>query len=74
MAEELEDEREIIYIALSNQVNLYSELLEAKDISEDDKNLSQYIIDRSLQLLDKYEKEITDKPNIIPRPLWNQHG
>lgn len=67
----MEDEEAIIYIALSNSINMLQSSLEEDELDELDKDLTQYLITRHLELLDKYEKSI-DKDNTIKRPQWNQ--
>lgn len=66
-----EDEKEIIYLALSNSIIMYKELLENKENSEEDKELINYIIKRHLELLDKYCNSICNDSNKpISRPSW----
>lgn len=66
----MDDEREIIYIAIINSLNYYKELLES-DINTEDKDLINYLISRHIELLDKYEGEIdNDEPKPISRPSW----
>lgn len=68
----MDDEKEIIYIALSNSINMLNSSLEEDNLDEMDRDLTQYLIERHLSLLDKYEKEII-KENPISRPQWNQN-
>lgn len=67
----MDDEKAIIYIALSNSINMLKYSLEHDNLDEMDKDLTQYLIDRHLSLLDKYENELI-KENPIKRPQWNQ--
>lgn len=65
----MEDEKEIIYIALSNSLSMYKELLEEDNIKPDEREFIEYLIDRHVNLIDKYSNEITqDTP--IKRPKW----
>lgn len=62
----------IIYLAICNQINMYSVFLENnKDtLLEEDIQMTLYIINES----EKLEKELRDKFEDIPiqRPKWNQ--
>ena len=66
------DKEAIIYLAICNQINMYSVFLEnTKDtLSEEDIQMTLYIINES----EKLEKELRDKFEDIPiqRPKWNQ--
>ena len=69
----MDDEREIIFIALSNSLNMYNSLLETK-LSSKERELIEYTINRHLELIDKYhnlinEGVIENKP--IGRPKWD---
>lgn len=65
----MDDEKEIIYIALSNSLSLYKELLEEDNIEPDERELVEYLIERHLNLIDKYHDEITQSTT-IKRPKW----
>ena len=66
------DKEAIIYLAICNQINVYSVFLENnKDtLLEEDIQMTLYIINES----EKLEKELRDKFEDIPiqRPKWNQ--
>lgn len=66
------DKEAIIYLAICNQINMYSVFLENnKDtLLEEDIQMILYIINES----EKLEKELRDKFEDIPiqRPKWNQ--
>ena len=67
------DSREIIYLALSNQVLLYSDILRRKKITQDERGMAEYIIKRSEEIMDDYSEQIRDeilKP--IPKPSWTK--
>jgi hypothetical protein len=69
----MDDEREIIFVALSNSLNMYNSLLETK-LSSKERELIEYTINRHLELIDKYhnlinEGVIENKP--IGRPKWD---
>ena len=66
----MDDSREIIYIALCNQVELYSQSLEDNLLQGKERELAEYIIMRSLQEIDKMAEEIQNKP--ISRPSWKK--
>ena len=70
----MDDDREIIYLALGNSLIAYNDLLEAsKNMPAEDKELLLYIISRHEQLISKYEAEISsdDTPVTISRPSWD---
>lgn len=66
------DKEAIIYLAICNQINVYSVFLENKKdtLSEEDLQMILYILNES----EKLEKELRDKFEDIPiqRPKWNQ--
>ena len=66
------DKEALIYLAICNQINMYSVFLENnKDtLLEEDIQMTLYIINES----EKLEKELRDKFEDIPiqRPKWNQ--
>lgn len=69
----MDDEREIIFVALSNSLNMYNSLLETK-LSSKERELIEYTINRHLELIDKYHNLINEgvtenKP--IGRPKWD---
>lgn len=67
----MEDQEVIIYLALSNQVLLYAELLEG-ELDEENKNMALYILDRTEKLLLQYENKVKDIETTIPKPQWNK--
>ena len=66
------DKEAIVYLAICNQINVYSVFLENKKdtLSEEDLQMTLYILNES----EKLEKELRDKFEDIPiqRPKWNQ--
>lgn len=65
--------RDIIYLAICNQILSYDELLRDDTLSEEDRDMANYIIEKSIEVRDKLEKEIMgedDKP--ISRPRWEE--
>lgn len=67
----MDDSREIIYFALSNLVISYTEALRLNKMNQDEKEMTQYIIERSEQLMKGLEDEIikeTSQP--IQKPKW----
>lgn len=68
----MENDDEIIYLALGNQIQSYLLLLEEeKDIPEEERKMIEYIISRSEYLLDKYAQKIGTDTS-ISRPKWDQ--
>ncbi len=71
----MDDEREIIYIALSNSLNGYYEMLEAtqNNLSKEDLEILQYTIKRHIDIIDKLSSELAlEEPEdtTIKRPNW----
>ena len=66
-----DDSREIIYIALCNQIAIYSDFLEEDNKSTpEERKLAQYLIMRSEQILDSLSNELEETP--ISRPSWKK--
>lgn len=67
----MQDDDIIIYLALCNQLQSYQLLLEEeKDISEENRMMTEYIISRTEELLDKYAQKIGNDTT-IQRPQWD---
>lgn len=68
------DEREIIYLALMNQLNLYQNTLEdsLNPLKEEEKELAEYIFKRTLEIATRYEQELREsyRESTISRPNW----
>lgn len=68
------DEREIIYLALMNQLNLYQNTLEdsLNPLKEEEKELAEYIFRRTLEIATRYEQELREsyQESTISRPNW----
>ena len=65
----MDDENELIYIALCNNLIAYSNLLEDEELNENDIELANYIISRTNAILDKYELMLNGETP-IKRPSW----
>ena len=66
----MDGEKEIIYLAICNQIQIYSLLLEQEDLGEEDRGMANYIIQISTQVEEKLREELKDKP--ISRPPWSK--
>lgn len=67
----MQDDDIIIYLALCNQLQSYQLLLEEeKDISEENRMMTEYIISRTEELIDKYAQKIGNDTT-IQRPQWD---
>ena len=64
----MEDEREILYIALGIMIAEYSNILEKEDLDPENTGLAEYLLSRAENLLDKLSSEITEET--IKRPQW----
>ena len=67
------EDKEIIYLALCNQVQSYQLLLEdSENLSEENRGMAEYIISRSLEMIDKLALELgVEGANAIKRPRWD---
>lgn len=67
------DDKSIIYLALCNQVQDYQLLLqeESKNLSDEDRGMAEYIISRSLEIIDKLAPELINEGTAIKRPKWD---
>lgn len=54
----MEGEKEIIYLAICNQIQIYSLLLEQEDLGEEDRGMANYIIQISTQVEEKLREEL----------------
>lgn len=71
----MEDDKEIIYLALCNQIQAYQLFLEdSNNLSEEELGMANYIISRSLEIADKLALELNDEDKIIERPKWDLLG
>ena len=67
----MQEDDDIIYLALCNQLQSYQLLLEEeKDLSEENRMMAEYIISRTEELIDKYAKKIGNDTT-IQRPQWD---
>lgn len=73
----MDDDKEIIYIALINQIESYKEVLEDTEnsLNTEEKELAQYILMRTLELEKKFYQEIANNSSEedlkIQRPQWD---
>lgn len=54
----MDGEKEIIYLAICNQIQIYSLLLEQEDLGEEDRGMANYIIQISTQVEEKLREEL----------------
>lgn len=67
----MEDEKEVIYIALCNSCQYYIDALDKNLFNtQEEKEFIQYLIERHLGIIDKYALEL-GKETPISRPIWN---
>ena len=67
----MEGEKEIIYLAICNQIQIYSLLLEQEDLGEEDRGMANYIIQISTQVEERLREEL-QKDKLISRPPWSK--
>lgn len=67
----MDGEKEIIYLAICNQIQIYSLLLEQEDLGEEDRGMANYIIQISTQVEEKLREEL-QKDKSISRPPWSK--
>lgn len=67
----MQEDDEIIYLALCNQLQSYQLLLEEeKDLTEENRLMVEYIISRTEQLIEIYAQKIGSDTS-IQRPQWD---
>lgn len=67
----MDTEREIIYLAICNQIQIYSGLLEQEEMDPENKGMAEYILNKSLEIEEKLREEINQETTTIKRPKWN---
>lgn len=65
------ENREIIYLAICNQIQIYHFLLEDSSIDKDNREMMSYILEESLKIEENMRKEL-QKETPIGRPKWTQ--
>lgn len=65
------ENREIIYLAICNQIQIYHLLLEDSSIDKDNMEMMSYILEESLKIEENMRKEL-QKETPIGRPKWTQ--
>ena len=65
------ENREIIYLAICNQIQIYHLLLEDSSIDKDNRKMISYILEESLKIEENMRKEL-QKETPIGRPKWTQ--
>ena len=67
----MQEDDDIIYLALCNQLQSYQLLLEEeKDLSEENRMMAEYIISRTLHLIEIYAQKIGSVTS-IQKPKWD---
>lgn len=67
----MQEDDEIIYLALCNQLQSYQLLLEEeKDLTEENRLMAEYIISRTERLVEIYAQKIGSDTS-IQRPQWD---
>ena len=71
---EIEGEREIILLALGNQINLYAYLLENDpNLQGEDRKMAETILNSTMMVESKYRSEFVDEMNVpLKRPNWDE--
>ncbi len=67
------EELEIIYIALYNQILLYSNILENENMDVESRGLTEYLLNQTKAVEEKYRNLLDPQniePHIIDRPKW----
>nr|DAD91532.1 MAG TPA: hypothetical protein [Myoviridae sp. ctx322] len=67
------EELEIIYIALYNQILLYSNILENEEMDTESRGLTEYLLNQTKAVEEKYRNLLDPQniePHIIDRPKW----
>lgn len=72
--ENIKDDKEIIYLALSNQIIFVNKMLESNEmLTGEEADTYRYLSQRSLEILDKLSSEIIEEPDSEPidRPKFH---
>lgn len=67
------EELEIIYIALYNQILLYSNILENEEMDTESRGLTEYLLNQTKAVEEKYRNLLDPQniePHVIDRPKW----
>lgn len=64
-----ESRKEIIYLAICNQIQLYSIALEEVEMDEANKDMAKFILDESLKIEEEMRADL-QKERPISRPIW----
>lgn len=64
----MDEFRDIIYLAICNQIQIYNYILENQEMDEENTQMAKYILEKSLKLEDKLRKDFEGRP--IERPKW----
>lgn len=64
-----EQDKVIIWVALSNQITFYDNYLQVNELDQEEKEMVHFLIERSLTLLDLYAPSPSD-PGTISRPTF----
>ena len=65
------ENREIIYLAICNQIQIYHLLLEDSSLDKDNREMMSYILEESLKIEENMRKELQIETP-IGRPKWTQ--
>lgn len=66
---EKELNKEIIYLAICNQIQIYNLLLESEEMDPENRGMAEYILQESVKIEEDMREELTkEKP--IKRPNW----
>ena len=69
----MKENREIIYLAICNQIQLYHIALEEGDLDKENKGMMEYILSESLKIEENMRVEL-QKDNPIKRPSWGNEN
>ena len=69
----MEENREIIYLAICNQIQLYHIALEEEDLDEENRGMMEYILSESLKIEESLRLEL-QKEGPIKRPSWGNEN
>lgn len=65
----MELNKEILYLAICNQIQIYNLLLEEEEMDAENRGMAEYILQESIKIEEKLREDLTkEKP--IKRPNW----
>lgn len=62
----------IIILSLSNLLLNLTETLEMQELNQEQREMTEYLIERTAKVYDKFTSKLSNENPVIPKPEWNQ--